>query len=464
MPIMRSLFLKIFFWFWATVIATGVALILTFILEPRSVPSRWHATLTDTARYSGTIAVETAEREGIGSTSAYLERIAHQTHMSACLFDSAGRVIAGTSCLGFLNMTSHVMATKASDFSMKYGTARVALLLMSQSGRDYIFATELPAGPRAALGIDRAAIILQWGVALLVSGLICSLLTRYITAPILRLRKMSQRLAAGDLSVRASSELAQRRDEIGDLVRDFNAMASRIEELVSRQRQLTSDVSHELRSPLARLNVALDLGRERKGDDPAFEQMEEDIRILDEMIGRLLTIAKLDASSPQVPMMDLDLADILSQVARHAEFESKEPNGAVRLTSAGECIVSGNAELLRSAIENVLRNAIRYTESGTRVEIRTAPENSASGAMIRMVVRDYGPGVPDSELKNIFQPFYRLTDARDRQSGGAGLGLAIADRVVRIHGGTIRAENAVPHGLRIEILLPQSPARKSGAT
>jgi two-component system sensor histidine kinase CpxA len=464
MPIMRSLFLKIFFWFWATVIATGVALILTFILEPRSVPSRWHATLTDTARYSGTIAVETAEREGIGSTSAYLERIAHQTHMSACLFDSAGRVIAGTSCLGFLNMTSHVMATKASDFSMKYGTARVALLVMGQSGRDYIFATELPAGPRAALGIDRAAIILQWGVALLVSGLICSLLTRYITAPILRLRKMSQRLAAGDLSVRAGSELAQRRDEIGDLVRDFNAMASRIEELVSRQRQLTSDVSHELRSPLARLNVALDLGRERKGDDPAFEQMEEDIRILDEMIGRLLTIAKLDASSPQVPMMDLDLADILSQVARHAEFESKEPSGAVRLTSAGECIVSGNAELLRSAIENVLRNAIRYTESGTRVEIRTAPENSASGAMIRMVVRDYGPGVPDSELKNIFQPFYRLTDARDRQSGGAGLGLAIADRVVRIHGGTIRAENAVPHGLRIEILLPQSPARESDAT
>src|SRR6185312_228803 len=139
-------------------------------------------------------------------------------------------------------------------------------------------------------------------------------------------------------------------DEIGDLIRDFDAMASRIEELISRQRQLISDVSHELRSPLARLNVALDLGRERKGDDPAFEQMEEDIRILDEMIGRLLTIAKLDASSPQVPMMDLDLADILSQVARHAEFESKEPNGAVRLTSAGECIVSGNAELLRSAI------------------------------------------------------------------------------------------------------------------
>jgi two-component system, OmpR family, sensor histidine kinase CpxA len=375
-PIMRSLFLKIFFWFWATVIATGVALILTFIIEPRSEPSRWHETLTDTARYSGTIAVETAERDGFGSASAYLERIAHETHMNACLFDTAGRVIAGTGCQDFLGMTSHVTASRASDFSMKYGIARAALMLTGQSGRAYIFATELPAGPRAALGINRAAVVLQWGVALLVSGLICSLLTRYLTAPILRLREMSQKLAAGDLSVRAGSGLAQRRDELGDLVRDFNAMASRIEELISRQRQLTSDVSHELRSPLARLNVALDLGRQRKGNDPAFEQMEEDIRLLDEMIGRLLTIAKLDISAPQVPMMDLDLAEVLSQVARHAQFESKEPDGSIRFTSAGECIVRGNAELLHSAIENVVRNAIRYTESGTLVEVSMERENS----------------------------------------------------------------------------------------
>jgi len=459
---MRSLFLKIFFWFWATVIATGVALILTFIVEPRSVPSRWHATLIDTARYSGTIAVETAERDGVGSTSAYLERIEQETHMTACLFDSAGSVIAGSDCNSFQGMTAHVEASRSSDVSMKYGIARVALLLKGKSGREYIFASELPAGPRAALGIDRAAIVLQWGVALLVSGLICSLLTRYLTAPILGLREMSQKLAAGDLSARTSSGLIQRQDEIGDLGRDFNAMASRIEELISRQRQLISDVSHELRSPLARLNVALDLGRERKGGDPAFEQMEEDIRILDDLIGRLLTIARLDMSASQVPMTDLDLGEVLSQVARNADFESKEPNGAIRLNSTGKCIVRGNAELLHSAIENVIRNAIRYTESGTSIEVRMEPERSSSGAKIRLVVRDYGPGVPESELKNIFQPFYRLTDARDRQSGGTGLGLAIADRVVRIHGGTIRAENAVPRGLSIEIVLPQSVALEIG--
>ncbi|HZZ38842.1 MAG TPA: ATP-binding protein [Acidobacteriaceae bacterium] len=459
---MRSLFLKIFFWFWATAIATAVALVLTFIVEPRSVPSRWHTTLLDTARYSGTMAVETTEQNGSASASAYLDRIEHATHMTACLFDSAGNAIAGSHCRSFQDMTSHLQAS-GSDFSMKYGIARVALLLNGQSGRAYIFATELPAGPRAALGINRAALLLQWGVALLVSGLICSLLTRYLTAPILRLREMSQKLAAGDLSVRTGSELARRRDEIGDLVRDFNAMASRIEELVSRQRQLISDVSHELRSPLARLNVALDLGRGRKGNDPAFEQMEEDIRILDELIGRLLTIAKLDMAAPQVSMVDLDLADVLSQVTRNAEFESNDPKGAIRLSAAGQCTVRGNAELLHSAIENVIRNAIRYTESGTAVEVRMEPRNSSSGAKIRLVVRDYGPGVPESELKNIFQPFYRLADARDRQSGGTGLGLAIADRVVRIHGGTIRAENAAPHGLRIEIVLPQSSVAEGGA-
>jgi two-component system sensor histidine kinase CpxA len=458
---MRSLYFRIFFWFWATVVATGVALILTFIVEPRSVPSRWHETLTETARYSGTVAVETAERDGIDSASAYLNRLSHETHITACLFDAAGNPLAGTDCQSFLAMTSHVTASKTSEFSMRYGIARVALTLAGQSGRNYIFATELPAGPRAALGIDRAAIVLQWGVALLVSGLICSLLTRYLTTPILRLREMSQKLTAGDLSVRAGPVLTKRGDEIGDLIRDFNTMASRIEELISRQRQLVSDVSHELRSPLARLNVALDLGRQRKGNDPAFDQMEEDIQLLDEMIGRLLTIAKLEMSAPEVPMSDVDLADLLSQIVRNAKFESREPNGGIDLSESGQCMVWGSAELLHSAIENVVRNAVRYTEKGSFVEVCVKCESLSGIPSVRLIVRDYGTGVPERELKNIFLPFYRVADARDRQSGGTGLGLAIADRVVRLHGGTIRAENAAPRGLRIEVVLPQSSGVKS---
>ena len=454
---MRSLFLKIFLWFWATVIVTGIALIVTLVIEPRSLPPRMNvAPGGDTARHSGTMAVQTVEREGIGSASAYLQRLARETHMASCLFDSAGKALAGTRCEGFLDIASHVTSSHEPDYSMKYGIARAAVPVPGQNGRQYVFATELPAGPRAALRMNRRAIFLEWGVALLVSGLICSLLTRYLTTPILRLQEMSQRLTAGDLSVRAGAGLAERRDEFGKLVRDFNAMASRIEELISRQRQLTSDVSHELRSPLARLNVALDLGRQRKGDDPAFDQMEADIALLDEMVGRLLTIAKLDTGAPQAAMAEVDLPDLLSQIVRDAEFESRESDRSISLNASGQCVVWGSAELLRSAIENVVRNAIRYTEPGTSVEVYMVCEHERGKPTVRVSVRDHGPGVPEPELKNIFQPFYRVATARDRESGGTGLGLAIAERVIRIHGGTIRAENAQPGGLRVEIVLPQS--------
>jgi two-component system sensor histidine kinase CpxA len=284
---------------------------------------------------------------------------------------------------------------------------------------------------------------------------VCYLLTRYITAPILRLRAASQQLASGDLSTRASSNIASRQDEIGDLLRDFDAMASRIEALVSGQRQLISDVSHELRSPLARLNVALDLGRQRKGNDPAFDQMEQDLALLNEMIGRLLTIAKLDVSARQVPMVQVDLTELVSQIVRDANFEARVLDRGVQLTAEGPYFVRGNAELLHGAIENVVRNAIHYTEPGTSVEVSIQVVRQPKKSLLRIAIRDYGPGLPESELVNIFRPFYRVADARDRQSGGTGLGLAIADRVIRTHGGTISAQNATPPGLLVEILLPE---------
>jgi two-component system, OmpR family, sensor histidine kinase CpxA len=451
---MRSLFLKIFLWFWATLIATGISLVLTFIFGPRSVPLQWHATLMDAAHSSGAIVVSEAERGGDSAAAAYIGWLEGETHLRTCLFDQAGSLVAGSDCGSFQSMTSRVTAAKPSNFSMRYGIARVAMRLKGSNGHEYIFATELPAGPRAALGLNRTTIALQWGVALLVSGLICYLLTRYLTAPILRLREASQQLAAGDLSIRAVG-VERRRDELGDLVRDFNAMASRIEELVSRQRQLISDVSHELRSPLARLYVALDLGRERKGNDPAFDHMEKDIGLLNEMIGRLLAVARLDTSAAPVPMMPVDLTEIVSQVARDADFESRERRGGIKLTAYEQLFVQGDVKLLQSAIENVVRNAIGYTEPGTPVEVLLQSERRSNASFARLTIRDYGPGVPESELVKIFQPFYRVSDARDRQSGGAGLGLAIAERVIRIHGGTIRAENTTPRGLQVEILLPR---------
>ncbi|HEY1579791.1 MAG TPA: ATP-binding protein [Terracidiphilus sp.] len=450
----RSLLLKIFLWFWVTVIVTGIALVLTFILEPRGVPKQWHSSLTESARYSGTIAVQTLERNGPASASTYLSQLERETYLKACLFDLSGNVIAGNNCASFHSMAVNVTASKNSDFNVKFGLARVALVLKGSSGQNYIFATELPAGPRAALGINRLAFVLQWGVALLVSGFICYLLTRYLTAPILRLREAAQQIASGDLSARASATIATRRDELGDLVRDFDGMADRIEALVARQRQLISDVSHELRSPLARLNVALDLARERKGDDPAFDQAEQDMALLDEMIGRLLTIAKLDTAAQQLPMTEVDVTELVSQIVHDANFELQSTEERVLLSAGGQLVVTGNPELLHSAIENVVRNAIHYTAPGTQVEVRIAEDQEADRRLVRVEIRDHGRGVSESELANIFRPFYRVADARDRQSGGAGLGLAIADRVIRTHGGTIEARNVSPEGLLVEILLP----------
>ena len=451
---MRSLFLKIFLAFWATAIITCIALVLTIILGPGNVPSYWRSALTDTGSNAGMSAIWEFEANGAPAASAKLERIESETHLRSCLFDLTGGPISGRNCGTFKGMVSRVTASSTSAFNMRFGIMRVALRLKGSNGGNYIFATELPAGPRAMFGIHRASILLEWTIALLVSGFICYLLTQYLTAPILRLREASQQLAAGDLSTRAGAGIERRHDELGDLVRDFNAMASRIEELVSQQRQLISDVSHELRSPLARLNVALDLGRERKGNDPAFDHMEQDIGLLDDMIGRLLTVARLDTSAAPVPMTPLDLTRLVSQIVSNANFESHERNSDVRLAAHGQYFVQGNSELLHSAIENLVRNAIRYTEPSTSVEVLLETEHRSNTSLVHLVVRDFGPGVPESELVNIFQPFYRVADARDRQSGGAGLGLAIAERIVRIHNGTIRAENAKPRGLAVEILLP----------
>ena len=172
------------------------------------------------------------------------------------------------------------------------------------------------------------------------------------------------------------------------------------------------------------------------------------------MIGRLLVVARLDSSAPPVPMTSVNLTEIVSQIVRDAEFESRERNGNVNLTVHEQFFVQGDAKLLQSAIENVVRNAISYTEPGTSVEVLLQSVRRSNASLAGLTVRDYGPGVPESELAKIFQPFYRVSDARDRQSGGAGLGLAIAERVIRVHGGTIRAENVTPRGLQIEILLP----------
>jgi two-component system sensor histidine kinase CpxA len=246
--------------------------------------------------------------------------------------------------------------------------------------------------------------------------------------------------------------MSLRRDELGSLVGDFNAMAERLEGLVNGQRQLIYDISHELRTPLTRLNVALDIGRERKGDDPAFDQMQQDLERMNQMIERLLTLARLDAAAASVAFEPVDLTDLVADIVHSADFELQERRDKITLESKEVFRVRANTELLQSAIENVIRNAIRYNNSEEPVQVVLERMES----FVRITVRDHGPGVPSESLQRIFEPFYRVAGDRDRQTGGTGLGLAITERAIRMHGGKVYAENATPHGLAVSIQLPLS--------
>jgi two-component system sensor histidine kinase CpxA len=291
-------------------------------------------------------------------------------------------------------------------------------------------------------------------IAALISGLVALLLARYLTAPIGKLRAASRKLAEGDLNQRVRPALGGRKDELAGLAQDFDYMAERLQTLVSAHKQLLRDASHELRSPLARLQVALGLTRQRAGDglQTQLDRMEKEIEQLNELIGQLLSLARLEARTVEIAREPLDLATVLETVAADAAFEARAKNRDVRIVAALPVTIVANAALIHSAIENVLRNAIAYTAEGTSVDIALTLDERPGFCSIS--VRDHGPGIPEAMLTRIFEPFARVGEARDRQSGGYGLGLAIADRAVRLHGGAIHASNNPDGGATLRIELP----------
>jgi two-component system sensor histidine kinase CpxA len=243
-------------------------------------------------------------------------------------------------------------------------------------------------------------------------------------------------------------------------------MAERLETLVNAQSRLLKDISHELRSPLARLNVALGLVRQRSGFESAnmLDRIELEVSRLNELIGRLLTLARIEDGQQSVPRMPVPLDELVLNVAEDAEFEAQARHCHVRsVIPPGEWRVRGEASLLHSAIENVVRNAIRYTGEGTTVEIHLLRAETAGGVEAVVKVTDCGPGVPPDALEKLFQPFYRLDDARGRQTGGVGLGLAITERAVRFHGGRVAASNRAEGGLEVELRLPLAAATAAPA-
>jgi two-component system sensor histidine kinase CpxA len=293
-------------------------------------------------------------------------------------------------------------------------------------------------------------------VAIIAAGLTWYGLFRYYAVPLRRLRKVTQQLAGGNLSARVGEGLLHRKNEVVDLGRDVDRMAERIESLVGAHQRLIRDVSHELRSPLARLNVALELARQSAGPahSAPFDRIERESERLNELIGQLLMLTKLESDSGTIKRADIDIAALIVEVAQDVDFEARSNDRRVLAAPSEPLFLSGNKELLRQALENLVRNAARYTATGTAVEISLRKKDSGGRSWAHIEVRDQGPGVPESALYDIFRPFYRVNDARERQSGGTGVGLAISDRAVRLHGGSLRAFNAPGVGLIMEMELP----------
>jgi two-component system OmpR family sensor kinase len=244
-----------------------------------------------------------------------------------------------------------------------------------------------------------------------------------------------------------------RRDEIADLGDDFDQMAQQLQKLVGAQRRLLHDVSHELRSPLARLQAAIGLVRQSPEKlEASLDRIEREVARVDELVGEVLTLARLESLASGASARTVDFAELVADVAEDARFEAEAAKR--RLSYAGSAVarVRGSAELLHRAVENVVRNAVKYTAEGSCVEMELSADSGRAGAgKAVLVVADRGPGIPDEELERIFDPFYRVANDTAK---GFGLGLAIAQRAIASHGGVIRARNRPDGGLRLEIELP----------
>jgi len=451
---MKSLFLRIFLSFWvALALFVVLAVLVTLALRPRS--ATWEALRTAVL----TDGVSIYEEGGEQQLREYMENLERTQSVRAYLFDERGVEISGRAAPDWaIRVAAGGPRVPRDGFIFPAPPVQRDSRASSDGRHRYTVVLGLPPGRRVfgffgPRGMPVPGLI----IAIISSGLVCYFLSWYLTKPIVRLRAATRQLAAGDLTARIGAPAGQRRDEVAGLMRDFDAMAERIETLMKAQSRLLNDISHELRSPLARLNVALGLARQRSGVESAdmLDRIEMEASRLNELIGRILTLARLEDGEQRVPQTPVALGELVANVAEDAEFEAQERHCHVQtVIPEGDWGVRGNDSLLHSAVENVVRNAIRYTQEGTSVKIELASESGPNGTEAVLNVSDFGPGVPPDSLGKLFLPFYRLDDARGRLTGGVGLGLAITERAVRFHGGKVLAFNRTGGGLRVEIRLP----------
>jgi signal transduction histidine kinase len=433
----RRFFWKIFSWFWLAVLVMGVTLAASARYSFRLAEKKWAALAASILPSEARQAVEAFDSGGRAALSEYTLALERREPVRAILFSGDGQ---GISAGAAPDSEAHEMAISADGDRIHIQGLWASQRAVASNGRQYVLVLTGEGGGLTKIRVLAPMIALPAVVAM-GGALFCFMLARYVTAPIYRVRAAAAEIAEGRLAVRVGS-LGHSGDELAALGRDFDHMAERLEALVAAQRRLLGEASHELRSPLARLTVALGLARQRPDEVPEhLERIALEAKKLDKLVGQLLLLSRIE-SRMELNAAPVDLTNLVHEIANDGDFEARAQSKRVEVISAAACMVDGSEDLIRSALENVVRNAVRHTSRGSSVEIELA-----AGKTAIICVRDHGPGLSEELLKHIFTPF------RQSENGG-GLGLAIAEGAIRAHAGSVRAANAERGGLIVQIEIP----------
>jgi two-component system sensor histidine kinase CpxA len=459
-----KLYLRIFLSFWIATVMMIVVVATAADVMPLSLRvDRGPAFDPNAAEADFANLLNQSESQGHAAIGEALQSFSTKHRRHIFLFDGAGKVVTGDG-------TPPVLYSYLAKEALEQGNPRLERYmgfrtlficpLRGPSGRQYaVIMTVFEPGVR----LLRTRFWINIALAMLPAAIVCILLSLYITRPITRLRATAQRLASGDLSARSSPRRSARRDELGDLARDFDTMAAQIERLMTAQRRFVADVSHELGAPLTRLHLALALLRrqvDEKGS-PELVRIERETDKLSNLVQQLLLLAGPEAGRyPAESLTLVSLCSLCEGIIEDANFEAAHANCVLAGTQE-DVVLLGYPQLLRRAVDNILRNAIRYAPAGSTIYLNCRVDDDRRRVIIEVL--DSGPGVPESMLSDIFLPFFRTSPGRESETGGTGLGLAIASEAVRLHDGTITAKNREGGGLEVRIAVPcRTPSPREG--
>jgi two-component system, OmpR family, sensor histidine kinase CpxA len=468
---MHRLHVKIFLWFWlAVVVVTATLGTLTELTHSRAEDDRrWEEKYRPRVDLWARQETQILRREGPKGLERYVGSFQSDPGVLNYIFDAEGREVLGRVPPPQVTGVVTAMAESTTGVQEVDAAERIiAERIIDARGNSHVVVVDFPSPSLLSrslfeflstdfytTGIDSTSLGRAIAVVA-VAGVFCFLLAQHIARPIDRLRSAARRIADEQLQTRVDGSVLDRKDELADLGRDFDRMAERIEGLVTAQRHLLGDVSHALRSPLARLNVALGLARQRSGEPTSIhlDRIELEADRLNSLIGQLLKMARVDSGVDVEAPTEFDLGGVIEEVGADAGYEARHRGCTVRFTPNGACLVLGAREMLRGAVENVVRNAVRHTADRSAVEISMDRHEAAGQRHAVIRVRDHGPGVPEAALDGLFVPFHRATNGASSHKDGTGLGLAITKRTFEVHHGHVSAANAADGGLVVTLQLP----------